>query len=161
MPVKDPELMAIVERLGDHYRRNIDNRFVRDALMRLMLERGDREHINVITELPEYLKLQGFDYMDLYDKIVALAKFFRQAQKEVLPSINATSSRAMSGSQEQILRSMALSNYGANLNILGDMINELYVKTVECDKRDNARDPVYAHVPELKNVGSLLVDRSS
>ncbi len=160
MPTKDSDLIAIVERISDHYKKNIDNRYVRDSLMRMNLERGDWDHINVITELPEYVRLQGFEYIDLYDKIMALARFVRQAQKEVLPSLPTTSLRG-GGSQDDILRSMALGNYGSNMNIFTDMVNELYIKTVELDKRDNERDPVYTHIPELRNIGSMLVDGSS
>ena len=161
MLTKEPELIAIIERIGDHYRKNIDNRYVRDALMRMTLERGDWDHINVITDIPEYVRVQGIDYVELYEKILALARFVRQAQKEVLPSISSTQPRVASGSQDQILRSMALSTFGANLNTFADMINELHAKTVDLDKRDSPNDPVYNHISELRNIGSPLIERSS
>lgn len=160
MPIKETDIFSIIERIGTHYRNNIDNRFVRDSLVRLPLERGDWDHINTVTELPEYLRHQGFEYYDLYEKILALARFVKQVQREVLPTIS-SSSRSVSGSQEEILRSMALSTYGSNINILADMINELYIKTVEFDKRDNAADPAYKHITELQNIGNLLINRSS
>ena len=152
--------MTIVERIGEHYRNNIDNRFVRDSLVRLTLDRGDRDQINTLTELPEYIRLQGFEYYDLFEKILALARFVKQVQSEVLPTIS-SSSRKISGSQEEILRGMALSTYGSNVSILADLINELYIKSVEFDKRDNPGDPVYKHIPELQNIGDLLINRSS
>ena len=160
MPLKESDIIAIIEKIGEHYRKNIDNRFVRDSLVRLSLERGDRDHINTIAELPEYIRLQGFEYFDLYEKILAFARFVKQVQSEVLPAIS-SSSRTISGSQEEILKGMALSTYGSNVSILADMINELYVKTVEFDKRDNGEDPVYKHIGELQNIGNLLIDRSS
>ena len=156
MPIKESDIFAIIERIGEHYRKNIDNRFVRNSLVRLPLEPGDRDHINTITELPEYIRLQGFEYYDLYEKILALARFVKQVQSDVLPSI-ASTSRKMSGSQEEILKGMALSTYGSNVSILADLINELYIKTVDFDKRDNAADPVYTHIPELQNLGNLLI----
>ncbi|MBT3272470.1 MAG: hypothetical protein HN368_04905 [Spirochaetales bacterium] len=160
MPTKNTDLFAVLERISEHYKKNIDNRFVRDTLMRMSLERGDWDHINVIAELPEYVRLQGFEYMDLYDKILALARFVRRAQEEVLPTISSGSLRG-GVSQDEILKNMALSTYGSNLNIFADMINELYIKTVECDKNDNQHNPVYTHVAELKTIGSLLIDGNS
>lgn len=158
MPVKETALFTLVEKIGDHYRKNIDNRFVRDSLTRLMLDRTDRDHIGTITELPEYIRLQGLEYYDLYEKILALARFVKQVQSEVLPTIS-SSSRKISGTQEEILRGMALSTYSSNVGILADLINELYIKTVEFDKRDSPRDPVYKHIPELQNIGNLLINR--
>ena len=156
MATKDADLFNLIERVGEHYRKNIDNRYVREALMRMSLERGDWEHINVIAELPEYVRLQGFDFMDLYDKILALARYVKQAQKEVLPSLSSSSTRGGS-SQDEILKSMAHSNFGSNLNIFTDLINELYIKTVEVDKIENSQDPVYTHVSELTDIGNLLI----
>jgi len=56
---------------------------------------------------------------------------------------------------------MAFSNYGGNVSILADMVYELYLKTVELDKQENRRGPVYLHIAELKTLGNLLVDRNS
>lgn len=160
MPVKESMLFSIIEKIGDHYRKNIDNRFVRDSLARLMLERGDRDHINTITELPEYIRLQGFEYYDLYEKILALARFVKRVQQEVIPSVSGAA-RKKGGTQEETLRSMAFSTYASNMNILADLVNELYIKTIEFDKRDNSKNPVYKHIPELMNLGNLLVNRPS
>lgn len=160
MPAKEPAIFTVVEKIGEHYRKNIDNRFVRDSLARLMLDRTDRDHINTITELPEYIRFQGFEFYDLYEKILALARFVKQVNVEVLPAI-ASSSRRGSGTQEEILKGMALRTYGSNVSILADLINELYIKTVELDKKDHPGDPVYKHIPELQNIGNLLINRSS
>jgi hypothetical protein len=159
MPVKDPALISIVHKIGEHYRNNIDSRFVRDSITRLRLDRGDWDHINVITELPEYIRLQGFEYYDLYEKILAIARLVKQIQTEILP--NLSFSRTSRGNQEEILRSMALSNYGSNVSILADLINELYIKTVDLDKQDNGLDPVHTHIPELQNLGNMLINRNS
>ena len=157
MATKDTAIFGIVERIGEHYKKNIDNRFVRDSLTRLTLERGDRDHINTITELPDYIRIQGFDYYDLYEKILALARLVRQIHREVLPNIS-RASRKIGGSQEEVLRSMAFSTYGVNVAVLADLIAELYVKTVEIDKRDNSADPVHYHIPELKNLSQMLAN---
>ena len=111
-------------------------------------------------DLPEYTRIQGFEYYDLYEKILALARFVRRVRRDVVPAVSSTSKKT-GGTQEEILKSMALSTYGANVNILVEMIEELYVKTVDFDKRDNGARPVYKQIPELKDIGTLLVNRSS
>ncbi|GAG91139.1 unnamed protein product, partial [marine sediment metagenome] len=39
-------------------------------------------------------------------------------------------SRQRDGGSDLILRKMAINNFGTNLNIFADIINELYIKTV-------------------------------
>lgn len=160
MPIKEASLFKVVEKIGNHYRTNIDNRFMRNTLARLELQRGDRDHIDVIANLPDYVRMQGFEFYDLYEKILALARFTGQVQREVLPMLPKASSRS-GGTQEEILRNMALSTYAANVNILVDMVQELYITTVDLDKRENGANPVYRQIPELQNIGNLLVNRSS
>jgi len=57
------------------------------------------------------------------------------------------------------LRDMAVSNFSSNLKVFSDLLNELYVSLVEMDKKDagDARQPVYSQIPELYNIGRLLV----
>ena len=53
---------------------------------------------------------------------------------------------------------MAINNFPANLGVFSDLINELYVKTVQQDKADHPGvRPVYERMPELKEIGRLLI----
>jgi hypothetical protein len=53
---------------------------------------------------------------------------------------------------------MAVNNFESNLQVFSDLLNELYVKLVEADKADSkGHMPLYAQMPELANVGRLLV----
>lgn len=159
MPTKDSNLFAIIERLGEHYRNNINNRYVKDALSRIPLDRTDREKINSLTEMPDYIKMQGIEYTDLYEKILAMARFIKMAQSDVVPTLSPGGGSMSASSQEDILRNMAVGNFGSNLGILRDITNELYVKAAELDQEEHSTSqPVYKRMAEMREIGNLLVD---
>jgi hypothetical protein len=70
--------------------------------------------------------------------ILSMGKFVMLARKKGMQMFKQSSAMANSKitGQDRILRDMALSNFGANLNVLADMINKLYIKTVELDKAE-------------------------
>ena len=54
---------------------------------------------------------------------------------------------------------MAISNFGANLDVLADKVHELYMRVIQVDKDShNVKAPVYTRMAELESIGSLLVD---
>jgi len=53
---------------------------------------------------------------------------------------------------------MAVNNFGSNLQLLADLLNELFVCLVELDKAEaKGRRPLYMSIPELKDIGRMLV----
>jgi hypothetical protein len=163
MSVQDADLLGIIEKLGEHYTNNINNRFLRKVLYALPLERMTRECIDDITELSSYRRLQGFSFEELYERIIALAQFVSLVRRDVVPNIRVLAgggdARGQSSS-DSILKSMAVSNFGTNLGILSDMVNEFYMKTVILDKKEHPnRKAVHEKFPELKNLGDLLVQK--
>jgi hypothetical protein len=60
--------------------------------------------------------------------------------------------------QDRVLRDMAAQNFGVNLAILSDLVNELYMKTTTLDRAaHDKKRPVFERISELKNLGKLLV----
>ena len=60
--------------------------------------------------------------------------------------------------KDKVLRDMAAQNFPVNLAILSDLIKELYMKTTELDRSEHEKKrPVYEQIPELKDIGKLLV----
>jgi len=58
----------------------------------------------------------------------------------------------------KVLTQMAINNFPVNLKIFSDMVNELYLKTVDLDKKlHKDQRPVYERIPELKEMGHYLV----
>ncbi len=168
MPIKDPDVFKIVERISDHYQKNIANRFVRKALMVLDLQPSEWERLEGLTEGLEYHRAQGYQFDEIYEMILAAGHFLYEARQRILPNlrgmVSATGGPSLSGrklpagDQERVLRDMATQNFPVNLGILNDLVNELYVKTTALDRAAaGKRRPVFERISELKELGRYLV----
>jgi len=161
MQIKHPEIYSIIESIGLHYRNNIANRYTRPVLALLPLENTHWAQIEELTEKTSHYRYQGYHLDELYPMIIAIGKFILLARKQGLLMFKQSSSLSDSrlSSQDRLLRDMALSNFSANLNVLADSVNKLYIKTVELDKEDAGHKPaVYSRYPELGELGRYLVE---
>jgi hypothetical protein len=163
--LRNEEIFKIVEKIRDHYHTNLNNRYVRKALLLMKVPRGTWDAIARLTEKTDFYKIQGYPYKDLYEQIHAAATFVHHAKLEVAPRLRELLSGGTEtvfsrekGGEDKVLLEMAINNFPANLGVFSDMIDSLYVKTVEQDKADhpNVR-PVYERMPELKEIGRLLI----
>jgi len=147
----------LVERIGEHYRTNISNRFIRPALLQIPLEKQSWDLIEIMTEKIEQFRYQGFHLDELYRQIVAAARFVSLCRRDLIPTLRGRLSGSGSGA-DRVLREMAVNNFGSNLQVFADLVNELYVNLVELDKTDaKGRRPTYMSIPELQDIGRLLV----
>jgi len=156
--IKEPAVIRLIEQIGEHYRANISNRFLRPLLLQLQLDKQTWDQIELLTEKVELFRYQGFHYDELYRQICACARFVEAARNTIVPTIKAKLG-ALPGGPDKILRDMAANNFGSNLQVFADNLNELYVCLVDLDKISTPknRTPVYEQVPELYGVGRLLV----
>jgi len=149
----------LIERIGEHYRTNISNRFIRPALLQLPLEKQSWDLIEVLTEKIEQYRYQGFHLDELYRQIIAAARFVSITRRELAPTLRVRLAGHSSGSgTDKVLRDMAVNNFGSNLQLLADLLNELFICLVELDKAEaQGRRPLYMGIPELKDIGRMLV----
>ena len=157
--VKDAHIIRLIERIGEHYRANISNRFLRPVLLQLSLDKATWDQIEILTEKLELYRYQGFHLDELYRQIAASSRFVSLA-RQLIPSLKSRLG-ANSGGQERVLREMAANNFVSNLQVFADLVNELYVSLVDIDIKaaksmKNAR-PVYCQMPELMDIGRQLV----
>ncbi len=158
MPVKDPDVYRIVEKIGDHYQTNVSNRFIRKSLLILELAQAEWDRLENLTQKNDYYKQQGFTFDELYEMVLAAAHFIHEARKKMLPNIRGMLAHGATD-QDRVLRDMAAQNFGVNLEILSDLVNELYLKTTSLDKAAHEKKrPVYERIPELKDLGKFLVN---
>ncbi len=167
MPIKDQEIMQIIENIRDHYQKNINNRYIRKAFMHIEIPKEASEGLERLTEKNDYYKIQGYHYKELYEQIHAAATFVYHAKQEILPGIKTYlaggsdtvfSRKSVETERDRVLRDMAINNLKSNLGIFADMLNELYIKVVNSDKEDHpGSKPIYTRMPELKEIGQLLV----
>jgi hypothetical protein len=163
MQLKNPEIISAIESMGEHYRSNISNRFTRRALSSMTLDPGTWNLIEDFTEKSENYRYQGYHLDELYSQILAMARFVYQARKQIGPSLRylAQSSGGAErfSDSDRILRDMAVNNFGSNLQILADRLNELYVKVAAIDKEAaGQKSPVYNQIAELREIGRYLVE---
>jgi len=160
MSIRDANIVNLIERLSEHYKANISNRFIRPALLQLPMEKQLWDMIENLTEKVEQYKYQGYHLDELYRQIAACARFVSVARRDLVPSLrNRLSSGVNAGSgPDRVLKDMAVNNFASNLQLFADLINELYVKLVELDKfQARGKRPIYLNMPELNDIGRLLV----
>ncbi|MQY77332.1 MAG: hypothetical protein GH155_06880 [Spirochaeta sp.] len=166
MAIKNQDIVKLVEKSTLHYINNIYNRHIRKAFMTMQISRATWETLERFTDNSDYYKVQGYQFQEIYEYIHAAATFVYHARMEVLPNLKSLLaggsetmlSRPRDGGSDLILRKMAINNFGANLGIFADIINELYIQTVALDKEEHqGRRAVYERIDELKNIGQLLI----
>jgi len=155
--VKDAIVIRLIEQIGKHYQANISNRFIRPLLLQLQLDKNTWDQIELLTEKADIFSYQGFHLDELYRQIAACARFVEVARSGLIPNIRSKLAAVPSGS-DKILREMAASNFVSNLQVFADLLNELYENLVNLDKQSaTKKPPVYNQMPELSNVGRILV----
>jgi len=166
MQVKDQETFTLIDAIGSHYRANLNNRYVRQALVHMSLDTASWSLIESITEKSDYYRLQGYHFDELYERVLALARFIYHARREVQPHLRSLLSRgAPSGhspaaGNDRVLREMAVNNFGSNLNILADLVDKLYQHVTSMDATQHKNEtPVYKRNRELTELGRYLVPK--
>jgi hypothetical protein len=154
--VRDPIVLQMVEKLGEHYRANIDTRFIRSALLQISLEKSQWDLIEDLTSASQ-LHFQGFMLENLYRQLAAAAKLVFLVRRDLLPNIR-NRVLAISSDPDRVLRDMAVNAFGANIDIFEQMINQIFAALVEMDKEDrkNSRRPLYVQMPELVDLIKTL-----
>jgi len=162
MLLKNPDIFASVEKIAEHYRANIANRFTRRALTTLTLDSSTWTLVETFTERVEDYRYQGYHLDELYTQVLAMARFIFQARKQIVPNLRflaGTGAPDRVSESDRVLRDMAVTNFSSNLKILADKLNELYVRIAAVDKEfSGTKPPVYSRIPELKDIGRYLVE---
>ncbi|TVQ36203.1 MAG: hypothetical protein EA384_14880 [Spirochaetaceae bacterium] len=156
----------MIEAIGNHFRANLNNRYLRQAVMTLTLDRPTWNLIEQLTEKSEYYRLQGYHLDELYDRILAMARFVYHARRELQPHLRALLARQNSpagmtiSGNDRVLREMSVNNFASNLNILADLVDKFYHKVVDIDReRHHGRQPAYSRIKELHELGRYLVPK--
>jgi hypothetical protein len=158
MQVRDAQAIRLIERIGEHYRTNISNRFIRPALLQLPLEKQAWDLIEILTEKIEQYQYQGYHLDELYRQIAAAARFVSLTRRELVPGLRSRLGGESGSGPDRVLRDMAVNNFGSNLQLFADLVNELFINLVELDKIDaKGHRPLYLQMPELADIGRMLV----
>ena len=158
MSIKNTQIFSIIDRISEHYHQNISNRYIRKAFSELTIDKDSWEKIEKLTGSSEYARLQGYSFNELYENIYAMAVFIKKVRQEVSPNLRFMLGNAKPTGNEKLLMDMAIINFNDNLGLLADMINELYMKTIELDRAEaKGRAPIYTRISELSQIGKMLI----
>jgi hypothetical protein len=159
MIVKEPAITGQILKIADQYNNNISTRFLRPLYTSILSEGELSREVAALTEQTDAIVSQGIHLDELYQHILGMARFIYLVRTNVIPN-----ARNLSGSSandaNRIYRDMAVNNFGANLSVLSDLVNELYMLTVEYDRRKNSKGQlVFSAIPGLSDIGRYLVTR--
>lgn len=167
IPIKDGEIIKLIDKINDHFKKNITNRFLRKALLIMEIQQAVWDTLDGFSDKAAYGKLEGYKFHELYELVIAAAIFIHHAKKEIQPrlktilssgSASVLSRTGPESDRDKVLKDMAISNFGSNLSIFADLINELYLKTVDLDKKMHPNVKCeYEKNPDLQKVGQYLV----
>jgi hypothetical protein len=151
--VKSYEIINLIENLTNHYNILENNRLIRNTLNEVEISFSYRHYFEIIVNYSEQFRTDGYRMDDLYLGIIGLAQFIYQAR-----TISEPLAKTLVGKSDAIQDRMAVDNMTSNLNVMADLANDLYVKTVALDKeKETRRRPaLYPNIRELKDVGMLL-----
>jgi hypothetical protein len=150
-----PQVIRLLEQVGDHYEANVANSFLRPALLQLSLRPQDWSQIEMLTH--KQAQNMGFELDELYLQISAAARFVFKVRQDLLPVLRNRLGDRLPES-EKVFQDMAVNNFGSNLKIFADLLNELYLALAELDKLNSrGHVPLYLQMPELIDVGRMLV----
>jgi len=163
--IKDAEVMVLMDKIRDHYHNNINNRFIRKALLLMDISRTTWENLESLTVKGDTYRSQGYNFDELYEWILSALTFIHHARTEVAPNLKnilSSGSSTVLGKtirekeEDKILKEMAIKNFPANLKIFGELINELYNRVVNLDKYENTGKPFFKKYPEIPELIKAL-----
>jgi hypothetical protein len=126
--------------------------------MQLPLAKQTWDCIELLTEKVDHFRDQGFFTEELYRQLSAMARFVSAVRHELSPNIRHLLHSLTVGSSDKVLRDMAVNNFNSNLQILADLLYELYRKVVEIDIRDAGDGtPIYLQT-NSSHIGEMLLD---
>ncbi|GHT78786.1 hypothetical protein FACS1894130_06010 [Spirochaetia bacterium] len=157
LKIRDPQVVRLVEQLGEYYRTNISNRYIRPALLQLQLEKSNWDLIEALIDKTEQFDHDGFLLDELYRQIAAAAEFVEVARREV-PNLRILVNASNSSGPERVMRDMAVGNFSSNLKVFTDLLNGLYIYLTILDKDSSGgHKPLYQRMPQLQDIGPKLV----
>ena len=157
MQIQDPRIIRRIDRIGEHYSLNGANRFIRPALLQLSIDKQKWSLIDVLMEKAD--AYQGYELDELYRQLAASADLVFQARTNLIPGLRSRQNIGAVSGPDKVLRDMAMSNFASNLKVLADLLNELFVLLVDADKAlAKGHKPLYVQMPEVANLGKLLIE---
>ena len=140
MIVSDQFVSEKILQISKHYTQNIATRFLRPIFVGIFSDVNLMHNIADLTEHTRDFILQGQSLYDLYTQIFSMANFIFLVRRDILPNLhNLSAANTQNAKEDKVYRVMAFSSLPLNINILADLLCELYEKLVDYDKAHSMR----------------------
>lgn len=159
MIVQDPGIPELILKIADHYNSNISTRFLRPFLTGILSDNELSRRISDMTEHSESYTAQGVHMDELYLQIHALSRFIFLVRSDIIPNLRILSGATSLNDSNKVFRDMAMNNFKANIQVLADYVNELYLRVIAYDKLLNGKVRTVAQdIPGLADIGRYLIE---
>ena len=156
MLITDAHVVQLIERIGEHYRANISNGFIRPALYQAPVAKQTWDLVEALAKTDQS-QSPSYHLEELYHQIAATATFVSVLRHDLIPVLRNRLPKDGTAS-DRVFREMAMNNFSSNLQLFADLVNQLFVLLVELDTTNvKKRRPLYTTIPELKEVSSMLL----
>ncbi len=154
------EIKTLLKEIQTHYEKHLNNKYVRNIILKLDLPIMVNQDKNVIlTNEMLYLDSRG-SIEDIYEGIIAVNYLINEIEKNVVPNLSsyvAAYAAEQKNENEKILAQMAIKNYPMNIKILKDKIRSLFFKIYDFDKLNFTKDPAYKRVKNFSELENLYL----
>ncbi|MEL3908487.1 MAG: hypothetical protein P1P64_05675 [Treponemataceae bacterium] len=158
MFVSDQFISEKILQISKHYNENIATRFLRPVFVGIFSDVNLMHNVTDLTEHTRDFVLQGQSLQELYSQIFAMANFIFLVRRDILPNLhNLSATNTQHANEDRVYRLMAFSSLPANINILADLLCDLFEAAVKYDKEHSRRrNLVLNDFPEAINFYNLL-----
>lgn len=159
MQVRSPELFQRLEKMAIHYSSNVASQYLKGEFPNLSVSRRDWDEIELITARQELFRHQGYHLDELYLKLLALARFIKSARTQWGSGLKGIISNRFASRppSERLMAEMVAANFYPNLNVLAEMVLELfYIVRKEDADQNQGKHKALSSVPEAKEIETLL-----
>jgi hypothetical protein len=161
------EIKQEINNIKIHFEKNLNNKYVKNILLKLDLSMDSKHKMNIILEHKTlYFDSKG-TIEDLYLSIRAIALFIKEVRSKVLPNVSGyvgASFFSTSGNldpNEKVLYQMAIKNYGMNIRMLAKLTYDLLINITEYDNVNFSSGPAVKIINDYEEIKNYLFQVSS
>ena len=152
--------MSKLDGIADHLTNNLRNRFLRQALQTMQLTSQEWSLVDSVSEKAEYFKVQGYHFDELYDRVHALGRFVNLAKRQLRPKLRSLLHESSQAGRDRVIREMTINNFSSNIDVLADLIMDLFVHALRIDEREHpGGDGVYKTHMAFRDIEDLIERR--
>lgn len=158
MLVVDSFISEKILQISKHYNQNIATRFLRPIFVGIFSDVNLMHNVSELTEHSNDFFMQGQNLVDLYNQIFAMGSFIFLVRRDILPNLhNLMANNIRAAGSDKVFRQMAFSSLPMNIDLLTDMLVELFESVQKYDTSHSGKNrAVIKQFPQADDFYRLL-----